>query len=145
MRSLLALLLLLSFAAHAETWGVASLFSYHFERSKDYCEVNPGAGFEHGKDVRLVAGVYQNSLCEVSTYAGVSWTPIKVWKIQAGVAVIAVTGYEADKKKEADKVAIIPLPVVTLEGRKWGLNIAVIPPYQDFRGALGVQAKFKFP
>ena len=150
MRSLVAILASIAafcasgMANAGETWGVASLFSYHVERSKDYCEVNPGAGFEHGGDVRLVAGVYQNSLCEVSTYAGFSWTPIKVWKLKAGVAVIALTGYEEDKRKEADKVAIVPLPVVTLEGSRWGVNLAVIPPYQDFKGAIGFQVKFAF-
>ena len=60
MRSaIFALLLAYSVFANADQlWLVGTIGSYHVER-KDYCEWNPGVGFEYGgEQVRFVAGTY---------------------------------------------------------------------------------------
>ena len=142
---ILAIVLIGFWPVKAESFLVASVGSYHFKR-KDYCEVNPGVGFEHSilKDTRLVAGTYQNSLCNPSNYIGLSWAPLRFENWRLGVAAIAITGYEDDKKKRADKVIVVPLPTLSYEGRRWGANLVVIPPYEDFRGGGGLQLKVRF-
>jgi hypothetical protein len=128
----------------AETFLTASVASYHFKRA-DYCEVNPGIGFEHGSDKwRFVAGTYQNSLCNPSNYIGVSYSPLKLGNWRIGTALLAITGYEEEKKKRGERVVIAPLPLLSYEGQTFGFNLVVIPPYDDFRGALGLQAKVRF-
>ena len=147
MKTLLcAFCLLYATCVHAETWLSASIASYHIKRG-DYCEVNPGIGFEQSifKDTRFVAGTYQNSLCNVSNYVGLSWAPLKFGNWRLGVATIAITGYEDDKKKKkGDEVIFAPLPMLSYEGRRFGINLAVIPPYADFGGAIGLQGKVRF-
>ena len=147
MRSALlcAFCLLYATCVHAETWLSASIASYHIKRG-DYCEVNPGIGFEYGlsKTTRFVAGTYQNSLCNVSNYIGVTWVPLQFGNWRLGVATIAITGYENDKKKKGDEVIFAPLPMVSYEGRRFGINLAVIPPYDEFDGAIGAQLKVRF-
>lgn len=149
MRSLLPVILgifLYSGTANAESWLVASIASYHVKRG-DYCEVNPGIGFEQSilKDTRLVAGTYQNSLCHPSNYIGVSWTPFTFANWRGGAAFIAITGYEENKAKRGSKVLFAPLPTLSYEGARWGANFIILPPYREFHGALGLQVKFRFP
>jgi hypothetical protein len=128
---------------YAETFLVATIGSHHFDRDKGYCELNPGIGFEHGsRTTRLVAGVYQNSLCLPSQYVGVSWSPLVSGAWSAGVALIAVTGYE--KNKRGTEALLAPLPTISYEGRNFGVNFIVIPPYDDFSGAIGLQLKVRF-
>jgi len=142
---LLAVLLLVCSAAHAETvtFLTASLASYHFERQKGYCETNPGVGIEHGnEDLRFVAGTYHNSLCLPSDYIGVSWSFLKLGNVRLGMAGLAITGYQ--KNKRGTEAIYALLPVVAYEGKKWGANVIVIPPYDDFQGCLGFQVKWRF-
>lgn len=142
---LAALLLALSAAAHAQTWLTASLGSYHFAR-KDYCEVNPGVGFEHAiaADLRFIAGSYQNSYCRASSYLGASYVPLRLGAWRAGAALLAVTGYEVDRKTKKDKLIIVPLPTLAYEGARLGVNLVMLPPREDFKGGIGLQLKVRF-
>ena len=142
MRSLLAAILLIPSLVYADTWLVASIGSYHVQRDRQYCELNPGVGIEHGDRWRLVAGTYHNSLCATSNYAGVSYTFAEVWSLKFGTALLAITGYE--KSKRGTEAVIAPLPFVAWEGKRLGVNVALIPPYDGFRGAIGIQAKVRF-
>jgi hypothetical protein len=126
----------------ADTWLVASIGSYHVQRDKQYCEMNPGVGIEHGDKWRLVAGTYHNSLCATSNYAGVSYTAAEALGLKWGLALLAITGYE--KSKRGTEAVIAPLPFVAWEGKQFGVNVALIPPYDDFKGALGLQVKVRF-
>ena len=126
----------------ADTWLVASIGSYHVQRDKQYCELNPGVGIEHGDKWRLLAGTYHNSLCATSNYAGVSYTFVEAWGLKFGTALLAITGYE--KSKRGTEAVIAPLPFVSLEGKRLGANLVLIPPYDDFKGALGLQVKVRF-
>lgn len=135
-------LLTFSQFANAETWLTASIGSYHLQRDKEYCEMNPGVGIEHGDRLRLLAGTYHNSLCQTSNYAGVSYTFTEVFGLKLGTAVLAITGYQ--KSKRGSEAVIAPLPFVAWEGKTLGANLVVIPPYDDFRGCLGFQIKVRF-
>ena len=150
MRSaLFALLLAYSVFANADQlWAVGTVGSYHVENN-GYCQFNPGVGVEYGGEkVRFVAGTYQNSLCYNSNYVGVSYAPLKLGNWKAGAALLGVTGYKTKVDKHtgkfSDDPAFAPLPFISYERRHWGLNILVIPPFDDFAGALGFQAKFRF-
>lgn len=141
-----ALLVCACVPAVAQTWLTASIASYHFERG-DYCELNPGVGFEHRirGELRFVAGGYQNSYCRASSYAGASWMPIGFGELRAGAALIAVSGYELELKRDAkkDRLIVAPLPTLAWEGRRHGVNLVLLPPHDGFRGALGVVVKAK--
>ena len=142
MRLLLILGLVIPNLVYADTWLVASIGSYHVQRDKQYCEMNPGVGIEHGDKWRLVAGTYHNSLCTTSNYAGASYTFGEVWSLKFGTALLAITGYE--KSKRGTEAVIAPLPFVSWERKRLGANLVLIPPYDDFRGAVGLQIKVRF-
>lgn len=144
---LLAVLLLWpQIGAASETWLTASLGSYHFQRGQGYCEVNPGTGYERGERLRFVAGVFQNSNCRTSTYIGLSYSFVQWGSFSLGGALAAFTGYDkvSKEKQREDKVIFAPLPVVSYEASRWGLNLIVLPPHDDFKGGVGVQVKWRF-
>lgn len=145
MRAMLAAILL-SFCsgALAQTWLTASLASYHFER-RGYCEINPGIGLEHeiSRTARFLAGSYQNSFCRSSAYVGASYMPISFSGLRAGVALTGVTGYETDKNAKRDRMIWAALPAIAYEGKRRGVNLVLVPPYTDFKGAIGLQVKVR--
>ena len=148
MRSLALLLLVATTPlAYAETWAVASIASYHFER-KGYCEFNPGIGIEHQVpgNTRIVFGQYSNSFCRTSAYIGLHYTALTYGNWKFGGALIAVTGYEKKPKtdKNEQEILIAPLPVIGWEGKRYGFNLIFAPPDGTFAGAIGVQAKLRF-
>lgn len=139
------LLLCACAAARADTWLTASVASYHFER-KGYCEVNPGVGFEReiSTTVRFIGGVYHNSLCRASTYVGASWMPLEITtRLRLGLGAIAVTGYQVDRRTQGSKVLPAVLPTFKYERGRGGFNLVVLPPFDDFKGGLGLQVTFK--
>ncbi|HEY2931177.1 MAG TPA: hypothetical protein VGK99_05475 [Acidobacteriota bacterium] len=151
MRSLIVLALstlAISNSVAAETWLVGSIASYHLQRDKDYCEFNPGIGVEHdiAKNTRAVIGQYNNSFCLPSAYLGISYTPLTLGNFRLGSAFIAVSGYgDAIKKKnEQQDILLAPLGVISYERGKYGVNLVLVPPHGDFKGAMGVQVKVKF-
>jgi hypothetical protein len=165
MRTILAACLL-SFcaAAPAETWITASIASYHFDRKEveedDLCEVNPGIGAQHGtRRARLEFGTFQNSRCRPSMYFGGSLRG-KCWllsRLQCGAALVAFTGYDEEKKSQdgtrrrENKALIAPLGLVAWEGRRYGLELVLMPPERlgrligrktdedEFKGAVGLR------
>lgn len=147
MRPILAALLICSSAAALAdgTWLTASLGSYHVDRN-DYCEINPGVGLEHGlgRDVRFITGSYQNSLCKPSSYLGASYMPLALrGGLRAGAAVIAATGYQVDRDTKRDKPVFAVLPTLAYEGRRYGVNLVLMPPFDEFKGAIGVVVKLR--
>lgn len=98
--------------------------------------MNPGLGIEHGGEAfRLIAGAYRNSLCESSSYAGVSYAPLKRGHYRFGVAGAAFTGY-------LDRPVLAVLPVLAYEERRWGMNLIILPPWDLFSGAIALQLKW---
>jgi hypothetical protein len=72
----------------------------------------------------------------------VSYTFGEALGLKFGTALLAITGYE--KSKRGTEAVIAPLPFVSWEGKQFGVNVALIPPYDDFKGALGLQVKVRF-
>lgn len=149
MRSaLFALLLAYSVFANADQlWAVGTVGSHHFER-KNYCEANMGVGFEYGGDTyRFVAGTYHNSLCYNSNYIGLAWSPLRFADWRVGTAFLAVTGYKVKLDRQgkfSDDAAFAPLPFVSYERKNFGANFLIVPPYDEFKGAIALQIKWKF-
>lgn len=128
--------LLLSTNALADTSLTLPLASYHFER-RGYCELNPGLGVERGgRDFRMIAGTYRNSLCESSAYIGISYAPLKQGRLRFGFAGVVFTGYK-------DRAILTALPVAAYEERRWGVNLVLVPPKDEFKGAVGLQVKWR--
>lgn len=119
--ALIALALLASMPARADTWIVASLGSYHLER-RGQNEKNLGLGAERtfGENWRVVAGAYENSSSDTSVYAGAVYAPWRLGPARVGVLAAALSGYE-------DKPAALIAPSALIEGRRFGLNAGFIP------------------
>lgn len=99
--------------------------------------MNPGLGVEHGGEtLRLIAGTYRNSLCEPSSYAGVSYAPLTWGNYRFGAASAAFTGYIHDR------AVLAVLAVAAYEEKRWGMNLILIPPKDLFSGALAFQLKW---
>jgi hypothetical protein len=125
----------------AQSWTTASVTSYHLER-KGQNEVNPGLGFERplAPALRAVGGGYVNSSSNLSLYGGAvvgAWTAGGArpgalgGPVRMGVLAALATGY-------APRPVLIGGPVLSLEGREFGVNFVFIPAG---RGVIGVQLK----
>jgi hypothetical protein len=127
-----------------QVWLNAGFLSYHFDRKKDYREDNWGFGAEAvlRPDHAAVIGTYLNSDYHRSRYVGYQWRPLH-WQplgldVHAGVTVNLVDGYPSMQDKDW---FIAPIPVVAVEGRRFGANFVLLP--NKHGGALAVQLKFK--
>lgn len=141
MKALFAICVLVYAASvQARDWITVPLASYHFERGRDYCEINPGLGYETdiSKSWRFHAGGYHNSNCRPSTYLCASsalWEP-GYWRL--GGAICGFTGYHEERRvngktERENKVLIVPLPAVSYERRTWGVDILIVPPEKLFK------------
>jgi hypothetical protein len=152
---LTALLLpLVAFAARADegpatpvadtpsVWVNVGGFSRHFNRHAHYNERNLGFGLEwrHSPEVALMAGVYDNSLGKPSQYAAVNWQPWQIGPVKLGAAIGVLNGYPAIERGGTFFAA---LPMATIEGRRFGLNLGVIPSMKNVDGALLLQFKLR--
>jgi hypothetical protein len=122
-------------AAADELWAVATVRSYHFDRDrKDYNEDNYGLGLEYKGTGRwgAMAGFYDNSQSRTSVYAGATYGLGQAGPAKFGACICGVTGYK--------KYAVMPilLPSVAFEGKRFGINIGVLPKL------VGLQVKVKF-
>jgi len=117
-------------------------FSRHFNRSAQYNERNFGFGIEwrHSPEVALMAGVYDNSLRKHSQYAAVNWQPWQIGPVKLGAAIGLLNGYPAIERGGTFFAA---LPMATLEGRRFGVNLGVIPSMKNVDGALLLQFKLR--
>ena len=93
----------------------------------------------------VLAGVFENSNRAISRYAGYAWRPVQ-WPaagldIAAGIAVAAFDGYP---NYRGGDWFIAPLPVLTVEGERFGVNLSVIPTVRNrLDGAFAVQLKVR--
>ena len=122
--------------AAGETWGVATVRSYHFNKdTKEYNEKNYGFGLEHRFENSrwgASAGFYDNSQSRTSVYVGATYGIGRVGPAKFGVCLCGVTGY--------DKYTILPvvLPSVAFEGKRAGVTVGVLPKL------VGLQLKWRF-
>ena len=82
--------------ALSQTYLVATITSYHFDRDKNYNESNGGLGLEHRLNERwaVSTGFFRNSFDRHTNYLFAGYTPLQVSDWRVGAVMGAVTGYE---------------------------------------------------
>lgn len=125
-----------------EMWVNFGGFSRHFARNKGYNESNLGLGVEYrlNPDVSVMAGSYYNSIRRTTSYATVNWQPYRLGDVKVGASVGLMDGYPALSRGGSFFVAV---PMLTYEGRRWGLNLGVIPSAGNVNSALFMQLKVR--
>ena len=146
---LLALLLCASGAQadfnSSRLWVNAGFYSAHFDTDKGLRNANPGLGVEYKLDDTwsATAGRFINSDNAHSNYIGAYYQPWTFAGARWGVVGGAFNGYP-----KAYNGGWFPavLPVATWEGKRLGLNLALVPPLKDrLYGAVSFQFKVRLP
>jgi hypothetical protein len=123
-------------------WVNVGGFSRHFDRSKDFNETNLGLGVEYRfrSDLSAMAGYHENSIRLRTRYAALNYQPLEIGPLKVGVSVGVMSGYPVVNEGGAFFAA---LPMVTYEGKRFGINFGVIPniPSKHVDGAFVVQLK----
>jgi hypothetical protein len=130
-----------------QVWLSPGMYSWHFDRSKDLRDPNPGFGVEVAvtREHVVMAGTYLNSNDARSHYAAYAWRPLH-WRFGsldagAGIAVAAIDGYPNYKE---GGWFVAPLPLVFLESRYVGVNLSIVPTLSNrVDGAFTVQFKLR--
>ena len=135
--------------AHAEfdasrLWVNAGFYSAHFDTDQGLRNANPGIGFEYRIDDTwsATAGRFLNSNNAHSNYVGAYFQPWSWAGVKLGVVAGAFNGYP-----NAYQGGWFPalIPIASLEGQHWGLNVALVPPLKDrLYGAVSFQLKYRF-
>ena len=130
-----------------QVWVTPGVYSYHFDRNKGLRDANPGLGVEvaWARDHALLAGTYINSNDARSRYFAWAWRPLHArfagLEVGAGILGALIDGY-AGYRDGGWYVA--PLPVVSIEGRRFGVNLSLIPTLPGrVDGALALQFKLR--
>lgn len=128
-------------------WLNPGVYSLHFDRSKNLRDDNVGLGIEVAlaPDHSVMAGSFINSNRARSRYAAYAWRPLHAQyaglDLDAGVVVGAFDGYPNYK---GGGWFVAPLPLVSVEGKRFGVNLSVIPTLKNrVDGALSIQFKLR--
>ena len=127
----------------SQLWLNPGLYSYHFDRNKDFNSINYGFGAEYkfSSVASVTIGSYRNSYYHPSLYIGAYWQPIAIGPVQVGVVAGGFNGY-ANTNNGGWFPAV--LPALTVEGDLVGLNLVVIPTIPNHvSGSLSLQLKVK--
>lgn len=126
-----------------ELWLNPGFYSYHFDPDRHLNNNNLGLGLEYrySPENSITAGRFNNSDRQISTYAGWYWQPFTIGSVRLGAMVGIINGYQ--KANNGDWIPLI-LPVASYEYKRIGINLTVIPTYNDvIYGALTLQLKVK--
>ena len=124
-------------------WINPGFYSAHFDTGKGLRNNNIGFGVEAviNEDWSATAGGFTNSNNARSNYVGAYYQPWHWGSWKAGAVVGGFNGYP---NAFGGGWFAAALPVVTLEGERFGLNIALVPPLQNrLYGAVSFQLKLK--
>jgi hypothetical protein len=129
-------------AEQPQIWINVGGFSRHFDRGSRYNENNFGFGIEwrRSPQVAVMAGVYDNSLGKPSQYAAINWQPWQIGPVKLGAAVGLLNGYPAIERGGTFFAA---LPMASIEGRRFGINLGLIPSIGNVDGAVLLQFKLR--
>ena len=130
-------------APKSELWIDSGFLTAHFNRDKDLNGENHGLGAEYrfSNTLSATAGRFYNSDRAWSSYAGVIWQPWTIGPVRVGAAIAGFNGYPHMREGGWFPAAI---PTATIEYRRVGVNIGVVPSYKDrLYGGISVQLKFK--
>lgn len=124
-------------------WLNAGFYTSHFDQDKGLRNANPGLGTEWALNdtFAFTAGGFKNSDHQHSNYLGVYVMPWQWHMLKVGAVVGVFDGYP-----KANQGGWFPalIPVISLEGKRWGLNTAIIPTVQDkLYGGISFQVKYK--
>lgn len=126
-----------------ELWINPGFYSYHFDRSRNLNDSNPGFGAEYrfSTVASATAGRFYNSDRRYSNYAGVYYQPIALGPLRLGAVVGGFNGYPNMRNGGWFLAAI---PVISVEYQRVGVNFGIIPKYKDrLYGALSIQLRLK--
>ena len=125
-----------------EVWLNVGGFSRHFHRGNGYNENNLGLGAEYrtSAEVSYMAGAYYNSVRKTTTYVAMNWQPLTLGPIKLGATLGVMDGYPSLAKGGAFFAA---LPMATWEGKRYGINVGLIPSIGKVDGAVIVQFKLR--
>lgn len=127
-----------------ELWVNTGGISHHFDRSKNFNEVNVGVGVEYRitPEVSAMTGFHKNSINLRTTYAAVNYQPFSIGPVKIGASAGLMSGYPVIKNGGAFFAA---LPFATYEGKRFGVNVGLIPniPSRHIDGAVVFQFKFR--
>jgi hypothetical protein len=130
-------------APRSELWGDSGFLTAHFDRNKDLNGQNRGIGAEYrfSGTMAAAAGRFYNSDRAYSNYLGVIWQPWSAGPMRVGAAFAGFNGYP---HMRAGGWFPALVPTATIEYRRVGVNIGVVPSYKDrLYGGISVQLKFK--
>ena len=132
----------LSPQSNTALWLNVGGFSRHFNRQAGHNENNLGLGIEYrtSSEISYMAGSYYNSVRKSTTYAAVNWQPLSMGAFKLGAAVGLMNGYPALNRGGHFFAA---LPMATYEGRRFGVNVGLIPSMKNVDGAVIVQFKVR--
>lgn len=125
-----------------EIWINVGGFSRHFDRDPKYNENNFGFGLEwrRSPELAVMAGVYDNSVGKPSQYAAINWQPWQIGPVKLGAAFGLLNGYPA---MERGGTFFAALPMASIEGRRFGVNLGLIPSIKNIDGAVLIQFKLR--
>jgi hypothetical protein len=130
-------------AEPTSVWISPGFWSHHFNRSAGYREDNIGLGAEWdiSRSAFVQAGSYINSDRARTRYVGGAWEPLEFGGVRLGLYGGAFDGYPAMR---AGGWFLAAFPVVSYRTDRLGINLTVIPTYQNrLHGAIVVQALFR--
>ena len=124
-------------------WLNAGFYTSHFDHDKGLRNANPGLGIEWALNdtYALTAGGFKNSDNQHSNYLGLYVMPWRLGSFKLGAVVGTFDGYP-----RANQGGWFPalIPIVSMEGKRWGLNTAIIPTVKDkLYGGISFQLKYK--
>lgn len=128
----------------SQVWINPGFYSLHFDRNKGLEDFNPGIGIEWpiDKTFSATAGRFRNSDREYSNYIGLYVMPFEFHGVKLGAVVGGFDGYQMTNNGGWFPALI---PTAAIEGRHWGLNIAIIPSIKNkLYGAISFQLKYRF-
>ncbi|MDM0105184.1 hypothetical protein QTH97_09595 [Variovorax sp. J22R24] len=128
----------------SQVWINPGFYSLHFDRNKGLEDFNPGIGIEWpiDKTFSLTAGAFRNSDRDRSHYIGLYVMPFEFHGVKLGAVVGGFDGYQMSNNGGWFPALI---PTAAIEGRNWGLNIAIIPSIKNrLYGAISFQLKYRF-
>lgn len=125
-----------------EVWVNVGGFSRHFHRDRGYNENNIGLGVElrTSPELSFMAGAYDNSVRKTTTYAAVNWQPWNVGPFKVGGTLGLMNGYPSLAK---GGVFFAAMPMASWEGKRYGVNVGIIPSIGKVDGAVIVQFKVR--
>jgi hypothetical protein len=127
----------------SELWLNPGVYSYHFQRDKDFNNNNYGLGAEYRYSTvgPIMVGGFYNSDRYTSHYVAWHWQPLGLGPVRFGAVVGAIDGYP--KMLDGGWFFAV-IPTVGIDYENIGASLLLIPSYQNrLHGAISLQLKLR--